>query len=115
MSYQKLKRMIKNKRAPISSLVKNYLISEVSVFAGGLTLDRLKKMNVFLKKLDPSISSRLSSGLNGLRALYYNESTKKVSWHPSADVDRIEDDGRNDSIKVIPNKKFLQFLQKEDD
>jgi hypothetical protein len=80
---KKLKGLIMNHSAPISSLVKNYLISELSVFSSGLHFGHLKNLEDLFELVDPVIASRLTTGLKGLDSLVYDEQTDRLSVDPS--------------------------------
>jgi hypothetical protein len=112
---KKLKGLIMNTSAPISSLMKNYLLSEISVFSSGFHIGQLKNLEELFHSVDPVIASRLAIGLKGLDSLIYDEENDKLSTDPNYyahDEDCRSEEKMPKDFKILPRQSVLNFLHR---
>lgn len=72
-----LKKLLKNQRYPISSIVRNYLISELSTLLIGTSIENTERLSEVFEYVDKGISSKVTAGLIGLSKLRF-ESPDKI-------------------------------------
>jgi hypothetical protein len=109
-----LKNIIKNRRAPISSLVKNYLIAESSTMNLGTNFDELQQIVDIFRYVDRGISSNIvGAGLNGLAQLRFDESSRRLMYK---EINLIgEELDESDSQLSFPNPSLMKFLDQIDE
>jgi hypothetical protein len=103
-----LKNIIKNRRAPISSLVKNYLVAELSTMHLGINVDDIQKMVEIFKYADIGISSDVIAGLNGLSKLIYDQSSNQIIYCEKLPLESLIDDTLTSPLK-FPNPSLAMF------
>jgi hypothetical protein len=105
-----LKGLIKNKRAPIPSLIKNYLISESCSFLVGTDRDAYNKMTALFQYATPGMRSNLSKTMKTIKRLRFDPIAKIISYDPK---DSDEDDSREDYFDDCNDNTLIDFLWTE--
>jgi hypothetical protein len=103
-----LKNIIKNRRSPISSLIKNYLIAEASTMNLGTNFNELQRIVEIYRFVDKGISGNIVAGLKGLCQLQYNESSRTFTFH---ETDMMEEDPSPENQLPFPNASLMRFVQ----
>jgi hypothetical protein len=99
-----LKKLLKNQRHPISSIMRNYQIAELSTLTTGTCHFNTNKLQQIFKYVDKGISENISSGLNGLGKLKY-ESPNKIRCEEIY----LDEYGNVQEFR-IPSPTLIQFL-----
>jgi hypothetical protein len=77
-----LKGLIKNKRSPLSSLMKNYLISESCNMIHGLNIDCYNRMTELFKLSPPSVRENISKTIKAIKRLGFDPIQKTITCDP---------------------------------
>ena len=96
-----LKGLIKNKRAPLSSLMKNYLISESCNMIHGLNVDCYDRMLVLFQFSPPSVRGNISKTMKAVLSLGFDPIQNTITCDP----DEIQTDPTYQN-----NSSILNFL-----
>jgi hypothetical protein len=92
-----IKRLIKNQRFPISSIVKNHLISESCSFLVGLNFDKDKRMQkIFCNK---KMKKRISKTMEAILKLRYDSNKNTISW--AADEETVLKDHDEPTVEIL--------------
>ena len=99
-----LKKLLKNQRYPLGSIVRNYLISEMSTFLIGTSYHKVEKLKDIFQFVDKGISENVITGLNSLRKLKFQSPDKIICEN----INMSEQPNMNDIIPPCPT--LIQFL-----
>jgi hypothetical protein len=100
-----LKNLIQNQKSPMSSLVKNYLVvelSSISLINSDHSLERVQDISQYT---DKTMCSHIMSGYNALAKLSYDKETKILKTDHD-DFIQINDP----SELLVPNETLLDFV-----
>jgi hypothetical protein len=101
-----LKGLIKNQRAPIPSLIKNYLISESCSFLVGTNRMTYNKMYSLFKYATPVMRCNLCKTMKVIKRMRFEPISKIISFDPK---DSDEDDSREEN----DDETLIEFLWTE--
>jgi hypothetical protein len=102
-----LKNLVKNKSSPVASMVKNYLIAELSTLSLANNFEDVWKINNIFRYTDEMTLMNLIPGLNALSRLKYDVTTKKLRCEFQNFLDNEEKP--KDLSLTTPNESLQAF------
>lgn len=107
-----LKGLMKNPSSPQASMVKNYLISELSCHEIGLSFKNSESMDTIFSYMDKAIVRKIRGGMSALNRIHYDKDAGQLYCD---EYDWFSTDVRDDRIVGSPDLDLLTFLKGEEE